>query len=124
MPPDRSGEGRRDAALLLDILLAAEAILSFTADLDERAFLASDLYQSAVIRKLEVMGEAAGKVSTAFFAAHPDIPWKQMTGLRHRLVHDYGDVRLDIVWRVTRDMLPGLIASLRPLIPAPTERDG
>ena len=124
MPPNRSGEDWRDAALLLDIMLAAEAILSFTAGLDEQAFLASDLHQSAVIRKFEVMGEAAGKVSQAFCAAHPEIPWKQMTGLRHRLVHDYGDVRLDIVWRVASEMLPGLIAVLRPLIPPKPEREG
>ncbi len=124
MPPDRSDENWRDAALLLDIMLAAEAALSFVASLDEHAFLGSDLHQSAVVRKFEVMGEAAGKVSTAFCAAHPEIPWKQMTGLRHRLIHDYGDVRLDIVWRVAREMLPGLIASLRPLIPPKTDRDG
>jgi uncharacterized protein with HEPN domain len=89
MPPEGSDASWRDAALLLDILLAAEAALSFTAGLDEQAFLLSDLHQSAIIRKCEVMGEAAGKVSTAFCAAHPEIPWKQMTGLRHRLIHDY-----------------------------------
>lgn len=80
-------------------------------------------HQSAVIRKLEVMGEAAGKVSTAFCASHPEIPWKQMTGLRHRLIHDYGDVRLDIVWRVVRETLPGLVTMLRPLIPPKTDHD-
>ena len=123
MPPDRSDESWRDAALLLDIMLAAEDAVAFVAGLDEPAFLASDLHQSAVIRKLEVMGEAAGKVSTAFCAAHPEIPWKQMTGLRHRLIHDYGDVRLDIVWRVVRETLPRLIATLRPLIPPKTDHD-
>ncbi len=123
MPPDRSDESWRDAALLLDIMLAAEDALSFVAGLDERAFLASGLHQSAVIRKLEVMGEAAGKVSTAFCASHPEIPWKQMTGLRHRLIHDYGDVRLDIVWRVVRETLPGLVTMLRPLIPPKTDHD-
>jgi uncharacterized protein with HEPN domain len=123
MPPDRSDESWRDAALLLDIMLAAEDALSFIAGLDERAFLASGLHQSAVIRKFEVMGEAAGKVSKTFCATHPEIPWKQMTGLRHRLIHDYGDVRLDIVWRVARETLPGLIATLRPLIPPKTDHD-
>ena len=123
MPPDRSDESWRDAALLLDIMLAAEDAVAFVAGLDEPAFLSSDLYQSAVIRKLEVMGEAAGKVSMAFCAAHPEIPWAQMTGLRHRLIHDYGDVRLDIVWRVVRETLPGLIATLRPLIPPKADYD-
>jgi uncharacterized protein with HEPN domain len=123
MPPDRADEGWRNAALLLDIMLAAEAALSFVVGLDESAFLASDLHQSAVIRKFEVMGEAAGKVSTAFCAAHPEIPWKQMTGMRHRLIHDYGDIRPDIVWRVTKETLPKLIDMLRPLIPPKTDDD-
>lgn len=120
MPPEGSAEGWRDAALLLDIMLAAEDALSFVAGLDEGAFLASDLHQSAVIRKFEIMGEAAGKVSKEFRAAHPEIPWTQMTGLRHRLIHDYGDVRLDIVWRVMTETLPSLIANLRPLVPPKT----
>ncbi len=123
MPPDRSGESWRDAALLLDMMLAAEDALVFVGDLDERAFLASGLHQSAVIRKLTVVGEAAGKVSKTFCAAHPEISWAQMTGMRHRLVHGYGDVRLDIVWRVTKEMLPDLIDKLRPLIPPKIDGD-
>ncbi|MBV9550962.1 MAG: DUF86 domain-containing protein [Alphaproteobacteria bacterium] len=121
MPADSSGW--RDTALLLDIVLAAEDALSFAAALDEQAFLASDLHQSAIIRKFAIMGEAAGKVSKEFRAAHGEIPWAQMTGLRHRLVHDYGDVRLDIIWRVVKDTLPDLVASLRPLIPAEDSDD-
>lgn len=123
MPPDRSDEAWRDAALLLDMMLAAGDALSFVAGLDERAFLASGLHQSAVIRKLEVMGEAAGKVSKSFCAAHEEIPWREMTGLRHRLIHGYDDVRLDIVWRVVTETLPGLIAILRPLIPPEPDHD-
>jgi uncharacterized protein with HEPN domain len=123
MPPDSSDESWRDAALLLDIQLAAENALAFVADLDESAFLASGLHQSAVIRQLTVIGEAAGKVSKAFCAAHPEIPWAQMTSMRHRLVHGYGDVRLDIVWSVTKEMLPGLIVKLQPLIPPKTDDD-
>ncbi len=117
MPPDGSDESWRDAALLLDMVLAAEGALSFATGLDERAFLASDLHQSAVIRKLEILGEAAGRVSKSCCAAHPEIPWKEMTGLRHRLIHGYGDVRLDIVWQVVTETLPGVVAALRPLLP-------
>ena len=110
MPPDQRDENWRDAALLLDMKLAAGDALSFVAGLDEGLFRASDLHQSAVIRKLEVLGEAAGKVSKSFCAIHPEIPWREMTGLCHRLIHGYGDVRLDIVWRVVTETLPGLIA--------------
>jgi uncharacterized protein with HEPN domain len=117
MPPDGADESWRDAALLLDMRLAAEDAIGFVATLDEQAFLASNLHQSAVIRKLEVIGEAAGRVSKAFRATHPNIPWREMTGLRHRLIHGYGDVRLDIVWRVATEKLRGLIVTLAPLIP-------
>jgi uncharacterized protein with HEPN domain len=106
----------RDAALLLDMLLAAKDALDFVAGMDEAAFLESRLHQNAVIRALEVIGEAAGKVSPAFRAAHPAIPWREITGLRHRLIHDYDDVRLDLVWRVVIEHLEPLIADLEPLI--------
>ena len=119
MAADRSGvdSGERDTALVLDLVLAAQDALSFVAGLDEAAFQASRLHQNAVIRSLEVIGEAAGKLSPDFRSTHADIPWREITGLRHRLVHDYAGVRLDIVWRVTRDQLPGLLDTLRPLTP-------
>jgi hypothetical protein len=66
--------GDRDAALLLDMLLAAKDARGFAAGMDEAAFLASRLHQNAVIRSLEVIGEAASKVSPAFRAAQPNIP--------------------------------------------------
>lgn len=63
----------RDASLLLDMLLAARDARGFLSDMDEAAFSASRLHQNAVIRSLEVIGEAAGKVSPATLAAHPEI---------------------------------------------------
>lgn len=85
------------------------------------AFLASRLHQNATIRSLEVIGEAAGKVSEETRAAHPEIPWRDITHMRHRLIHGYGDVRLDIVWMVLRDHLSPLIAQLATLIPDQSE---
>ena len=107
----------RDAALLLDMLLAARDAKAFTAGLDETSFLASRLHQNAVIRSLEVIGEAAAKVSVATKGSYPDIPWRDITGMRHRLIHGYGDVRLDLVWAVLRDRLAPLIATLTDLVP-------
>jgi uncharacterized protein with HEPN domain len=106
----------RDAALLLDMLLAAKDARGFVAGMDEAAFQASRLHQNAVIRALEVIGEAAGRVSPALREAQPIIPWREVTGLRHRLIHGYDDVRLAIVWRVVTEHLGPLIASLEPLI--------
>lgn len=105
----------RDLALVLDMILAAEDGLSFMAGLDEATFRSSRLHQNAVIRSLEVIGEAAGKLSTQFRSSHDEIPWREIVGMRHRLIHDYGGVSLDVVWRITRERLPDLLARLRPL---------
>lgn len=123
MPPEGRDDAWRDPALLLDMKLAAEDAVRFVAGLDEGSFLASDLHQSAVIRKLEVIGEAAGKVSQSSRAEHPDIPWREITGLRHRLIHGYADVRLDIVWRVATEMAPRLISTLEALVPPEADPD-
>ena len=107
----------RDAAFLLDMLLAARDALSFADGVDEPAFRNSRLHQNAVIRALEVIGEAAGKVSAATQAAHPEIPWREITGMRHRLIHGYADVDLYHVWMVLRDDLAPLTATLERLVP-------
>src|SRR5271165_5903431 len=107
----------RDAALLLDMLLAACDARSFVEKLDETGFLASRLHQNAVIRSLEVIGEAAGKVSAPTRSLHPEIPWREITGMRHRLIHGYAEVRLDLVWAVVNEHFGPLIAALEPLIP-------
>lgn len=106
-----------DASLLLDMWLAARDARAFVAGLDQAAFLTSRLHQNAVIRSLEVIGEAAAKVSAATRAAHPEIPWREITGTRHRLIHGYAEVRLDLVWMVVEERLASLIAALEPLLP-------
>jgi uncharacterized protein with HEPN domain len=115
MPPDLP---ERDLALLWDMRLAARDARDFVGGLDEAAFLASRLHQAAVIRALEVLGEAAGRVSRESCAAVPDLPWREMTGLRHRLIHGYAEVRLDLVWRVATQRLVPLLAQLDAVLPA------
>ena len=110
--------GERDLALLLDMLLAAQDAVGFLKGMEAAAFLASALHQNAVIRCLEVIGEAANRVSPAFREAHESIPWRQMINLRHRLIHGYAEVRLEVVWEIATGDLPPLIAALRDLVPA------
>jgi uncharacterized protein with HEPN domain len=82
-----------DASLLLDMKLAAEDAREFPWGLDEAAFRASRLHQNAVIRSLEVIGEAAGKVSSVTQQqTNPAIPWREVTGMRHRLIHGYAEI--------------------------------
>ena len=99
------------------MLLAAKDARTFIADLDEAAFLASRLHQNAVIRSLEVLGEAANKISAETKARYSSIPWRDIVGMRHRLIHGYGDVRLDLIWKVAHEHLIALIASLPALVP-------
>ena len=88
----------QDAARLLDMLLAARDVLEFADGLTKEQFLSSRLHQNAIIRSLEVIGEAAGHVSPETTAALPKIPWQAITGMRHRLIHDKGrSRRLQIV---------------------------
>jgi len=101
------------------MMLGAQDALSFVADLDETAFLESRLHQAAVIRSLEIIGEAASKVSPDVKAALPQLPWREIIGMRNRLIHGYADVEIDHVWAVLKTDLRPLIAMLEPLIPPP-----
>jgi uncharacterized protein with HEPN domain len=107
----------RDDALLLDILLATRDARQFVENLDWPAFQASRLHQAAVIRCLEIMGEAAARVSAPSRATHSDIPWRLMADMRNRLIHGYDEVRLDVVWAVVQQELPRLIEVLASLVP-------
>jgi uncharacterized protein with HEPN domain len=82
--------GRRDVDRVRDMLEYAREAIEMVADLDEPAFRRSRLHQLAVIRAVSVVGEAAYRVSPAFRAAHPHLPWPVIIRMRHRLVHDYG----------------------------------
>jgi uncharacterized protein with HEPN domain len=85
------------------------------ADLDGDEMLAF-----ALVRALELVGEAAGKLSDPTRAAHPSIPWADIIGMRHKLIHGYFDVDLDIIWNVAAMKLPDLIAWLDSLLGPPT----
>jgi uncharacterized protein with HEPN domain len=85
--------------------------------------LARDAYDTdenvrlALIHLVQVIGEAARRVSGAFTASHPEIPWENIVGMRHKVVHDYLGVDEDIVWQVVTEDLPKLVEALEPLVP-------
>jgi uncharacterized protein with HEPN domain len=85
--------------------------------MDKAAFLADPKTQSAVLHQLLLLGEAVRRLSEAFRAAHPDIPWSLIVGMRNRLIHQYDAVDLDEVWRTVERDIPDLLASLAPLLP-------
>lgn len=107
----------RDEAFMLDILLAAKDALAFVRGLDRESFDASTLHQNAVVRVLEIIGEAAKHVSQETQDAHPEIPWRETSGMRNKLIHEYFDVDLDEVWDTVKNDIPTLIALIEPLVP-------
>lgn len=112
----------RDDAHLLDMLIAARHAAAFVRNLTWEQFQSSALQQHAVAKALENIGEAAGKVSSEFRQAHPEIAWPQIIGLRHRIAHDYFRVDLLRIWEIVTMELPSLMATLEPFIP-PDEED-
>ncbi len=70
----------------------------------------------ALVKEAEIIGEAANQLSPATRGGAPEIPWEDIIGMRHRLVHAYFDINLDILWQTVREDFPGLVADLRPLI--------
>lgn len=114
---------RRDDALQLDILLAAQKIQRFVGDMTAKQFADNEMAQSAVIRELQVIGDASRLMTAETQAAHPEIEWADIIGMRNRLIHGYFAIRLDIVWKVAKEDLPRLITAIEPLIPPDDEED-
>jgi len=97
---------RADRDFLSDIQEAARRIEAYTATATYDEFLADTKTQDAVIRNLEIIGEATKNLSTELRAKYPHVPWRGMAGVRDRLFHDYFGVNLDIVWQIATGELP------------------
>ena len=95
---------------LRDILDAMDKAEEFVLNLDLHAFSIDDKTAFAVIRSLEIIGEAAKKITLDKRRRFPNIPWKSLTGMRDKLIHDYVGVSLEVVWRTVKEDIP----SLRP----------
>ncbi len=108
---------QRDLQFLLDMLQSAELILTYTAHYSKDEFVANVQLQDSVIRRLLVIAEAARRVSDTTRQALPNISWQEINGMRNRLVHEYNDVNLNIVWDVVQSEIPPLIEELKSQIP-------
>jgi uncharacterized protein with HEPN domain len=104
----------RDVSLYIrDILAAIESIEAFVGTMDFAAFQDDDKTQSAVIRKLEIIGEAVKQIPEEKRRQYPEIPWKQIAGMRDKLIHFYFGVDAHLVWQTIKKRLPALRESLR-----------
>ena len=91
--------------------LAIERIQRYTADLDQASFLRNEMVQDAVIRNIEIIGEAANNITKCdpeFAREHDEIPWAVIYAMRNRVSHAYHKVDVEIVWKTIQDDLPSL----------------
>jgi uncharacterized protein with HEPN domain len=103
----------RDAGIVLDLIHAAEKILTFTAHKDKAVFVANAQLVSAVSFEVAVLGEAAKHLSAHLQSKHSEIPWRKMAGMRDRLIHGYNDIDVEELWNTAIRDVPTLLAQLR-----------
>ena len=111
MPPER------DAVYLWDMLTAAKGLVASVRGLVLERYLADENLRLAVERRVEIIGEAARRISGEFKSAHPEIPWQPIIGQRNVLAHEYGEIEPERIWNLAVRAIPGLIAQLEPLLP-------
>jgi uncharacterized protein with HEPN domain len=109
-------DGLRDRDYLRHIEAAICKIQRFLEDQDECQFMEDELLQDGVIRNLEIIGEAASKLSKDTTSHYTDVPWREIAGMRHRLIHGYMSVDLNIVWDTVVLVLPDFLQKIRAII--------
>ena len=111
MPPRE-----RDEGLFTDMLTSAREAWEFCYAIDLERFMSDRKLCLAVERCLEIIGEAASQLSEEARAAHPEIPWQRIRGLRNVLAHDYGNIEYETLYKIVTDELPPLRAALEAIL--------
>lgn len=106
----------RDELRLRHALEAADRIATYLSGVDRDSFRANRMLQDALIRNLEIVGEACVNLTPEFRDAHPEVPWHKATGIRNRLVHGYFDVDLQVVWQTAVDSIPPFANQIRTIL--------
>jgi uncharacterized protein with HEPN domain len=105
-----------DTVYLLHILDAIGSIEEYTKGMSENEFLSNSMAHDAVVRQIEIIGEAARNVSDEFQEKHSKLPWGKMTGIRNKIIHEYFNVNYAIVWDTVKDDLPLLKKAIKKIL--------
>jgi uncharacterized protein with HEPN domain len=112
---------KRTAQFLLeDMLLSMEKISAYIGTMEKSDFVNDSRTVDAVVRNLEIIGEAASRIPAEYRDAHPGIPWRKVVGLRNRVIHEYFGVDLEIVWSIVKQDLTSLKSEIARLFPDET----
>mgnify|MGYP003423299138 CR=1 FL=1 len=107
---------RDDSILLGHIYDTAMNIANRLKDVTRQEFDSNEDLRLSIAYKIQVIGEAASKISIPFRQAHSQMPWARIIGMRHRIVHDYMDINFNILWRTAKKDLLVLIEAIKPLV--------
>lgn len=107
---------RDDEIRLRHMLDAAQEAMAFASGRSRRDLDGNRMLVLSLVKAVEIVGEAACQISAETRAEHPAIPWAEIVGMRHRLVHNYFDINLDVLWQTIATDLPELTARIRSLL--------
>lgn len=108
----------RDNESLIDIERAARRILRYTDKISRAELEMNDEKLSAILYQIAIIGEATKRLSQDFRQQHPEIPWREIAGMRDMLIHKYDQVDFDVIWDVVQTKLPELLTQLEPILPS------
>jgi uncharacterized protein with HEPN domain len=112
-----------DLDSLRDMVLAANRVLRYVENTNQQEFEQDQEKQDSITYRILILGEASKRLSAEFRDKHPNIPWRQIAGMRNMLVHEYDQIDLDVLWDVTQNSIPKLLEKLSSLINSTEDND-
>lgn len=106
----------RDQESLIDIATAIKRILRYTANISRANLETNDEKLSAILYQITIIGEATKRLSQTFRQQHPEIPWREIAGMRDVIVHEYDQLDFDVIWDVVQNKLSSLQNLINPLL--------
>jgi uncharacterized protein with HEPN domain len=109
-------KNKPDLTFIGDVLDAIKCIEGYLRGVDKDAFEENRMMQDAIMHQIEIIGEASNRISDEFQDKYPDLPWMQMRAIRNKIVHDYREVNLSVIWDTAKNNLPSLKKQIKKLL--------